>query len=537
MWRDRGQKSADFGELRELSVIPGILLEVAFHDTEDPGDADDLREPLFRQIAARAVFQGIVKYHADRVGADVHLLPEPPTHLSARNAGTGEVLLSWLPPPCCDGLVGDAATAYKVYHSSDGRGFDNGTVVADPPYLASGLPPGTLHFFRVTALNQGGESFPSPVVAVRTPAPGGSPAFLIVDGFDRLDEKAMIPQWESPALGTAQRMFLERMNRYDYAVEHGQALAACNLAFDGAVNEAVEAGDVPLGIYQAVDWFVGEDSVADASLSDTERSLLTTYLDGGGHLLISGSELGYDLVEYGRDASFFRDYLRADYLGDNAGTYDFAGVAAGIFDGLGGSFDDSTQGTYDVGYPDRLGPAVGSNVSLSYVGGTGDGAAVAYAGDSGIIYFGFPLETVTDATTRTDLFCAAARFLLPSSLAGVLLAPDGDGSAQPGQTITYSHTLTNTGQNFDTYDITHHSNQGWTVTHPPTLTLDTAQTATLLVSINVPLDAVSGTTDITLITATSQADPTISDSVTNRTTVTETSKHISRDPAPHQPRL
>jgi uncharacterized lipoprotein YddW (UPF0748 family) len=410
-WVDRGQKTADFGEVRELSAIPGVLLEVAFHDSED---ANDLREPVFRQIAARAVFQGIVKYQAEREGTAVRLAPEPPTHLVARNSGPGQVTLTWTPPSCCDGVLGDAATAYKVYHSANGRAFDNGSATASPTLTLSNLPAGGLHFLRVTALNEGGESFPTAVVAVRTPAKGGSPAFLVVDGFDRLDQTAMIPQWESPVLGTAQRMFLERMNRYDYAVEHGRALSACGLAFDGAVNEAVMAGDVALAPYPAVDWFVGEDSVADAALDDTERALLASYLDGGGRLLISGAEIGYDLVEKGRDPVFFEHYLRASYGGDNADTYDFAGVAGGPFEGLAGHLDNSTEGTYDVGYPDRLAAAPGSDVVATYVGGTADGAAVAYDESYRLVHFGFPLETVTDPATRNDLFCATADYLLPS---------------------------------------------------------------------------------------------------------------------------
>jgi uncharacterized lipoprotein YddW (UPF0748 family) len=415
-WVNRGQKSANLGELRELSTIPGVLLEIAFHD--GPSDADALREPIFRQIAARAIYQGIVKYHAERQGAPVHLLPEPPERLVARNTAPGEVTLTWTAPPCCDGVAGDAATGYKVYHSTSGRAFDNGVDTEGLSLTVTGLSPGSLHFFRVTALNEGGESFPTPVVAVRTPDDGEPLAFLIVDGFDRLDQTALIPESEAAFGGTAQRMFLERMNRYDYAVEHGQALDACGLAFDGAVNEAVEAGDLDLGRYPAVDWFVGEDSgantaVADAALSDAERALLASYLDGGGGLLISGSEIGYDLVEQGSDPSFYRDYLRASYQGDDAGTYQFAGVPGGLFEGLAGSFDDSTGGTYDVAYPDRLSGTAGSSVVLAYVGGSGGGAGVAYAGDSRLVHFGFPLETVTDPATRAALVCQAAELLLP----------------------------------------------------------------------------------------------------------------------------
>jgi uncharacterized lipoprotein YddW (UPF0748 family) len=414
-WVNRGQKAADLGELRELSTIPGVLLEVAFHDTEDPGDADDLREPLFRQIAARAVYQGIVKYHATREGTPVYLLPEPPQRLAARNTGPSQVTLTWAPPPCCDGVVGDAAESYKVYHSDDGRAFDDGVAAAGPSLVLDGLLPGSLHFFRVTALNPGGESFPTPVVALRTPLSGGSPAFLLVDGFDRLDAAAMVPQWESPALGTAQRMFLERMNSYSYAAPHAQALAACGLAFDGAVNEAVQSGDLALAGYPALDWFVGEDSVADASLDDVERTLLAAYLDGGGRLFLSGSEIGYDLVANGRDPAFYADYLRAEYLGDDAGTYAYAGIAGGPFAGLAGMFDDGSGGIYDVGYPDQLGSTPGSTLVLAYPSGLGGGAGVAYdsgPGSAAVVYLGFPLEAVVDEGQRTALACAAADYLV-----------------------------------------------------------------------------------------------------------------------------
>ena len=410
-WVDRGKKSADFGELRELSTIPGVLLEVAFHDTEDPGDADDLREPVFRQIAARAVYQGIVRYFADREGTPVRWLPEPPTHLVARVTGPGQVTVSWRPPPCCDGVVGEAATAYKVYQSADGRGFDNGIQTSATSLVLTNLPSNTLRFFRVAALNEGGESFPTPTVAVRTPSSGGRPTLLIVNGFDRLDQTALIPQWESPSLGTAQRMFLERMNRYDYAVEHGQALSACGLAFDGATNEAVRDGELLPGDYGVVDWFTGEDSTAEAALDDAERALLADYLDGGGGLLISGAEIGYDLVERGRDPAFFQEYLRANYLGDDANTYDFGGVAGGPFDGITGRFDDGHGHAYDVGYPDRLAAGNRSSVALIYSGGTADGAAVVYSGDYRLVYVGFPLEAISDSAVRTDLFCRAVHFL------------------------------------------------------------------------------------------------------------------------------
>ncbi|MEJ2208270.1 MAG: hypothetical protein P8129_04440, partial [Anaerolineae bacterium] len=250
---------------------------------------------------------------------------------------------------------------------------------------------------------------------MRTPPAGGEPDFLIVDGFDRLDAAAMVPQWEAPWLGSAQRMFLERMNTYGYAVQHARALAACGLSFDGAMNEAVAAGDVALADYAALDWFVGEDSLADSSaanaaLDDDERALLSAYLDGGGRLLLSGSEIGYDLAGQGRDPDFYHDYLRAEYLGDDAGTYTYAGLGVAPFAGLSGTFDDGSGGGYDVNSPDRIDALPGAAVVLTYTQaltpalGTGAGVACDDGpGGARLVYLGFPLESVVDEDQRQAL--------------------------------------------------------------------------------------------------------------------------------------
>jgi len=250
-------------------------------------------------------------------------------------------------------------------------------------------------------------------VAVRTPQSGDDIRFLIVDGFERLDKDAMITQEES-SRGTTKRMFLERMNRFNYTIEHAQALHFCGLTFDSALNEAVEAGDITIGNYHALDWFAGEDATVEKALSGMERVLLVAYMDEGGGLLISGSEIGYQLARPsgGEDPAFYNQYLKAEYVGNDASTYNFGDVEGDIFNGISGSFDDSTHGYYEVDSPDRLSARGGSRVVLNYNGGTNDGAALAYEGNYRMVYFGFPLETVVDPTTRNALICKAAEFLL-----------------------------------------------------------------------------------------------------------------------------
>lgn len=386
-------RSMNLGELRELwdsdpgVRMPGALIEIAYHD--HPSDADALKEPSFEMLAARAVYQGIVKYFEQRDGIDLTLLPEPPTHLAVQNVGGGQVRVSWFPPPV-DGLGGDAATGYRVYTSTNGIGWSNGVDVATTAYTLTGLAPGQLLFVRVTATNAGGESFPTETLAVRV---GNEPDVLLVNGFDRLNRGMLVPETYAPTNETHLRMLLDRMNRYDYTIQHGEVIS---YPFDSASNEAVQAGLVRLSDYVLVDWILGEESTQDETLSATEQALLADFMDSGGALFISGSEIGWDLDLYGSesDRAFYNTYLRADYAGDDAATYTVAPAAGSIFEGL-ASFHFDAPGMYDADYPDQLIPSNGSTAALSYTGGTGGAAAVQHAdGCRRLVYFGFPFETI-----------------------------------------------------------------------------------------------------------------------------------------------
>jgi len=407
-WTDRGMRSANFGELRELSTMPGVLIELAFHD--NPDDALALKEPAFRRLSARAVYQGIVKYFADRDGIPVRLLPEPPCYVTARNDGPGRVTLSWHAPVSGDPW-GDPAERYKVYVGTEGHGFDNGRVFTPTQATIEGLLPNTLYFFRVTALNEGGESFPCLTAAVRTTADGSRPQTLLVDGFDRLDRHALIYE-DTPYVGTIARMYLERMNMYDYVIQHGRALDGCGVPFDFAANEAVIAGDVALTDYGTVDWILGEESTADDTFNATEQGLVSAFLNGGGWLLVSGAEIGWDLDYRGGGPDFYHNDLKAAYVSDDAQTYQAAG-SGGIFAGLGTiSFDDSTHGTYDVDYPDRINPYGGSTVNLVYQGGLGGNAGVEYNGSYRLVHLAFPFEAIYPEASRREVMCRVAQFLV-----------------------------------------------------------------------------------------------------------------------------
>jgi N-acetylmuramoyl-L-alanine amidase len=415
------KRAANLGELRELwdpdpaVRMPGVLIEVAYHD--HPTDTDALKEPKFNQLFARAVYRGIVRYFETRDEVDLPLLPEPPTHLAVRNLGDGQVQVSWRPPATnTPGLESDPPTGYRVYTSTDGVGWSATALVTTTVYTLTGVPAGELLFVRVTAVNDGGESFPTEVLGVRTPpsvrseAAGGGMSALLVNGFDRLNRTMLIPETD-PVEGFNLRMLLDRMNARNYVLQHGQAIS---LPFDSASNEAVRDGHVRLADYHLVDWILGEESAPDQTLDPTERSLLRAYLDRCGALLISGTEIGWHLDGLGADSDFYRNTLRAQYVADDAGTYMVTPTAGSIFAGL-GSFRFDAPGMYDPDYPDVISPYAGSVAALEYVGGTGGTAAVQYAdGCSRLVYLAFPLETI-DPPVRAAVMERILDFLILTS--------------------------------------------------------------------------------------------------------------------------
>ncbi len=415
-WTDRGVKTANLGELRELRTIPGTLIELGFHD--HTGDAAAMREPEFRRLAARAVYKGILKFFKYRDSIPVTFLPEEPRLVAARNTGQGKIRLSWA-PPVSGGIYGDAATGYRVYVSDNGRGFTDAINVTDTSFLFKAKPNKT-YFFKVTAVNAGGESFASGVVAARTARHSMSHKhkqvkYLLVDGFDRLDASAMLLKFESSALGNVRRMVLNSMNNYSYMVEHGNGLAACDVAFDGVQNEVIGSCTIDLSKYFAIDWFAGEESTAGKSLDSTERSQLKKYLHHGGRLLISGAEIGWDLgraASANADTGFYNNYLKAVYVSDGAGTYNFNGTT-GFFNGGSGTYGNGVNGAYNVDFPDVIDTTGGSELVLNYTGatGTGGGAGIGYKGRFSVLYFGFPIEAIIDQNVRNSIICQSVDYL------------------------------------------------------------------------------------------------------------------------------
>lgn len=101
----------------------------------------------------------------------------------------------------------------------------------------------------------------------------------------------------------------------------------------------------------------------------------------------------------------------------------------------------------------------------------------------------------------------------------VTLSPGTATNAMPGEVVTYTHTLLNSGSLTDTYNLSYESSEGWTAVLASPVTLGPGEETTITIAISVPTDAITGTVDTLTVTATSQADSDVSATATNTTTV------------------
>ncbi len=102
---------------------------------------------------------------------------------------------------------------------------------------------------------------------------------------------------------------------------------------------------------------------------------------------------------------------------------------------------------------------------------------------------------------------------------GVQLSADSTSAADaPGTDLTYPLTVTNTGNDSDTFEFSAQSSLGWQVTLPPPLTLAAGASQEVSVRVRIPVSAPAYQAETTLLQAASQDNPAASDSLSLTTT-------------------
>ncbi|MCC7476407.1 MAG: fibronectin type III domain-containing protein [Pirellulales bacterium] len=400
----------EFGEINNRYIhdeFDATIVEVAFHDNKL--DAQLMRDARVRDAIARATYQGLLNYFraVDNNETPATRLPSAVTGLHASTTAPGSITISWTPPES-NSYLGDTATGYRVFVSTNGYGFDGGLFVAGGNTTSATLAtldPQTIYYFKVAAVNAGGQSTGSEVVAA-LPSGGSSPV-LIVNGFDRLDRGLAFKQRYGKRGNTVDRVRPRSCNSLDYVVQAATAIAAAapEVPLESASNEAVLQENFDLTKYRAIVWMLGNESAADHTFDAAEQAKIKKYIDNGGNLFVSGAELGWDLDHENGGRKFLQETLRAKFAADDADTHEAIGIEGSIFANVPKfAFDDGTL-FYDTSHPDVFAPSPGGMAALNYANSAG-AAAVQVAGTDGhgsVVILGFPFETITDANLRADL--------------------------------------------------------------------------------------------------------------------------------------
>lgn len=306
-----------------------------------------------------------------------------PPSLMVINKKVGDVMISW-------SRVSDI-NEYFLYQSYDGINFGSGITVNDTVTVISGVVPDTNYYFKVTCKDNFGGVVCSEILGVRPSI--SKPRVLIVNGFDRATP----------------------YNTYNFIVQYGDAIAKNGYEFSSCSNECIESGAVTLDDYDAVVWILGEESTKDETFSKDEQNKIRTYLENGGKLFVSGSEIGWDLDYKGNaeDKSFYHNYLKANFVKDDANIYSVKGLPGTIFEGLESIYFGKP---YRVGYPDCIDSNGGSLTNLTYRG-TDYGAGIQYSGLFGngihegkLVYLGFPFETIYPESSRVTIMKRVLEF-------------------------------------------------------------------------------------------------------------------------------
>ncbi|NOZ61339.1 MAG: T9SS type A sorting domain-containing protein [Calditrichaeota bacterium] len=150
--------------------------------------------------------------------------------------------------------------------------------------------------------------------------------------------------------------------------------------------------------YQTVIWITGNDRTT--TLTAEEQDAVGKFLDNGGWLLLSGQDIGYDLVADGseQDSLFYSNYLHAQFLSDSVNSTKLIGVpndpiAGGMFVYI----EDKPEAASNQHSPSAIAALNGAETILKYIPQMTAGG-IRYsdpASGAKLVYLAFGLEGIS----------------------------------------------------------------------------------------------------------------------------------------------
>ena len=347
------------------------------------------------------------------------------------------------------------AEKFIVYTRIDENGFNNGKLI-DKNVIELDITPGKIYSFKVTALNKGGESFPSEILSAYR-HPNQAETILIINGFERVsgpehfnfvslsgfmtDKLAGVPYLydvsftgnqyifnvdsvyvdnENPGWGASKKDYDYAVipgNTFDYPFIHGQSIKAKGYSFVSTSVKAVRTGSINLNKYKVIDLILGKQRQISFGKMEKEpsyqtfpldlQSKLSTYCANGGNLLVSGAYIASDIQSTNppQKHNFVENLFKIKTIEKD--TLVFSGVL--YQSGRKDFFKSKRQFEYHhtinnqmyaVEAPDLLQPTDKKAFEICRFEGNNYAAGVAYSGNYKTCALSFPFETIKNKESR-----------------------------------------------------------------------------------------------------------------------------------------
>jgi len=405
-WTRRQLKEANYCESR-VPVVPSLILELLSH--KNMADMRYGLDPNFRFAASRAVYKGILRYLN---GPAATIQPLPVQELGINADG----LLRW--KPSIDSLEQSAKPTYYMVYIQENEGEWNVQQV-EKTELQLDLQPGIQYNYYIVAGNDGGLSFPSPVISAYL---NDNEPVLVVDAFS----DTYGPEWfadstyagivpgsyacedhiscayigqqhdytrsnpwlndDNCGFGSCYRDHAGQItigNTRDYAAQHGRVLRKMKQSYvscTAGMMEEYRAQTAALTEYRLIDIICGRQRVP---LTADHYSLIADYLSSGGHLLLSTDH--YSAL----DPIWVKRYLHASYY---AAKVTRSGRINGTRHRLYQLMLEPNEEQLFTDHPEALKPEGEATRWATYE----DMRVPAAVSTPTTLVFGFPLETVQD---------------------------------------------------------------------------------------------------------------------------------------------
>lgn len=456
-WIRRGIWNKSYSETRNPEV-PSMILELLSHQ-----NFADMRyglDPRFKFTVSRAVYKGILKYLSSANQQEYVVQPLPVEQFSCQFSSKNKLVLNW--KAVTDTLEPSAKTEkYVVYTRIDEGDFDNGRVVNSNTATLD-LATGKIYSFKVTAINKGGESFPSEILSAYR-APNEKPEILIVNAFTRIsapqsfslesnyagfynDMDAGVPYiadysftgkqfefkrnlpWvddDAPGFGASYANFETKKvagNTFDYPFVHGKAFKSAGYSFVSCSVKSVENQSINILQYKMVDLILGKQKqtfIGNSKKSPEFKTFplalqntIQEYTKTGGNLLISGTSVLSDT--YASNRSFFENTLKSRLRTDHASLEGVAKLLSGpykSFQKLDFSYyTQPNSDSYSIESTDAIEPYGEGCFTICRYNDNNLSAGIAYSGAFKLCVFGFPIESIKSEKDRESFIQSVLLF-------------------------------------------------------------------------------------------------------------------------------